>query len=169
MPLTNEQIRRIEKNRLKALEKRTRLLEQRKALLKDAKINKDNAKEQNSKMNKVKGNLIKLALKGDFDVIVHGCNCFCTMGAGIAVAVKSTFPEAYKADLGTIKGDRKKLGSYSSATVEKNGHQITVVNAYTQYHYGGRGNKADYDAITVDDSQIFNRFDSLLLIKYFIM
>ena len=28
------------------------------------------------------GNLIHLAQTRDFDLIVHGCNCFCTMGAG---------------------------------------------------------------------------------------
>lgn len=39
----------------------------------------------------IKGDLIKLALEGEFDVIAHGCNCFCTMGAGIAVAMKNTF------------------------------------------------------------------------------
>ena len=71
------------------------------------------------------------------------------MGAGIALAIKTTFPEAYKADLKTTKGDREKLGHYSSATVEREGHQITIVNAYTQYHYGGPGNKADYDAMKV--------------------
>ena len=32
----------------------------------------------------IKGNLISLALAGEFEVIIHGCNCFCTMGAGIA-------------------------------------------------------------------------------------
>ena len=36
----------------------------------------------------IKGDLIKLALQGEFDVIVHGCNCFCTMGAGIAKSIK---------------------------------------------------------------------------------
>ena len=48
-------------------------------------------------MNVVDGDLIKLALNGTFDVIVHGANCQCTMGAGIAKAIKATFPEAYEA------------------------------------------------------------------------
>lgn len=30
------------------------------------------------------GDLLSLAIDGRFDVIVHGCNCQCTMGAGIA-------------------------------------------------------------------------------------
>lgn len=57
-------------------------------------------------MNVIKGDLIKLALDGRFDVIVHGCNCQCAMGAGIAKSIKETFPEAYKADLATTKGSR---------------------------------------------------------------
>ena len=31
-------------------------------------------------MKEVFGDLIELALVGKFDVIVHGCNCFSTMG-----------------------------------------------------------------------------------------
>lgn len=39
----------------------------------------------------VDGDLINLALEGNFDVIVHGCNCFCTQGAGIAKGMAKTF------------------------------------------------------------------------------
>lgn len=35
-------------------------------------------------MKTIKGDLIQLALANEFDVIIHGCNCFCTMGKGIA-------------------------------------------------------------------------------------
>jgi O-acetyl-ADP-ribose deacetylase (regulator of RNase III) len=55
-------------------------------------------------MKKVKGDLIKLAKEGAFDLIIHGCNCFGTMGAGIARTIKSQFPVAYTADLDTKKG-----------------------------------------------------------------
>ena len=95
----------------------------------------------------IKGDLIKLALEGKFDVIVHGCNCFCTMGAGIAKAIKSEFPEAYEADCRTEKGSKDKLGTYSQATIERDGNEITVINAYTQHDFKGHGMKADYDAI----------------------
>ena len=150
MPLTEDQRRRIEQNRLMAIDKRQRLFKQRKealqiANLKDQKL----LTTKHLKMHKLRGDLIKLALRGEFDVIVHGCNCFCTMGAGIALVIKSTFPDAYQADLKTSKGDRSKLGSYSTATVQNKGNQLTVVNAYTQYHYSGPGNKADYEAIRV--------------------
>ena len=78
-------------------------------------------------MKTIKGDLIKLALDGRFDVIIHGCNCYCTMGAGIAKAIKNIFPEAYDADCKTEKGSKPKLGSYSSARITKNAHEITVI------------------------------------------
>ena len=95
----------------------------------------------------VKGDLIKLALKGNFDLIIHGCNCFCTMGAGIAKTIKQTFPEAYSADLKTRKGDRSKLGTITwIETQSKFGHLI-VVNGYTQFHWKGKEGKVDYAAL----------------------
>ena len=98
-------------------------------------------------MNIIKGDLIKLALDGNFDVIIHGCNCFCTMGAGIAKSIKNEFPQAFKADLATIKGDKTKLGTYSSVCINQNNYKIIIVNAYTQFHWWGNGCKADYNAI----------------------
>ena len=98
-------------------------------------------------MKTVKGDLIKLALEKRFDVIIHGCNCMCEMGAGIAKAIRSQFPEAYEADLQTEKGSREKLGTITHATVKRNEHEVTVVNAYTQYHYMGSGVLVDYDAV----------------------
>ena len=112
-------------------------------------------------MKKVKGDLLELALDGEFDVIVHGCNCFCLMGAGIAKSIKTMFPEAYFADLNTQKGDRGKLGTCSMAMISvsisdnssgisssNNGERLlAVVNGYTQYHWKGAGILADYDAI----------------------
>ncbi|WP_136678720.1 macro domain-containing protein [Neptunomonas sp. XY-337] len=98
-------------------------------------------------MKEITGDLIELAKQGEFDVIVHGCNCFCAMGAGIAAAIKQAFPEAHQADLATAEGQRAKLGTYSSAQVQCGTHQVVVVNAYTQYHWRGRGVLADYTAI----------------------
>ena len=96
----------------------------------------------------VEGDLIKLALEGEFDLIVHGCNCYCTMGAGIAKSIKEYFPEAYEADMNTVAGAREKLGSITSAVTLRNNHQITIVNGYTQYSPSGKGVLVDYEAIT---------------------
>jgi len=96
----------------------------------------------------LKGDLIQLALSGRFDVIIHGCNCFCSMGAGIAQQIKQTFPPAFEADLQTDSGDRDKLGTYSRATVKISKTPLTIINGYTQYHYSGAPVMADYDAIS---------------------
>lgn len=109
-------------------------------------------------MKTVRGDLIKLAMAGEFDVIIHGCNCFCAMGAGIAKAVKTQFPEAFEADRATKEGDRSKLGSFSHADVVRDGHAITIVNAYTQFHYSGTGVIADYGAIRTVFEGIKSRF-----------
>ena len=98
-------------------------------------------------MKTVKGDLIQLALSGKFDVIIHGCNCFCSMGAGIAKQIRETFPIAYQADLETVSGDKKKLGSYSQATLKVKQKPLTIINGYTQYHYAGSMVLADYSAI----------------------
>ncbi|MEN7550935.1 macro domain-containing protein [Rapidithrix thailandica] len=79
----------------------------------------------------------------DFDVIVHGANCFCTMGSGIARQIRQTFPEAFEVDQQTTKGDRDKLGTL---TFTQNTHPI-VVNAYTQYRYGRDKMHCDYEAV----------------------
>ena len=106
----------------------------------------------------VKGDLIKLALDGMFDVIVHGCNCYCVMGAGVAKAIKKVFPEAYKADCESIKGDRDKLGSITFATINRGGVVIIVVNGYTQYHWRGKGELVDYDAIRLVMQEVKSMF-----------
>ena len=98
-------------------------------------------------MNVVDGDLIALALDGRFDVIVHGCNCFCTMGAGVARRIRAEFPEAYAADRSTAPGDRAKLGTISAAHVLRNRRRITIVNAYTQFDWRGKGDVLDYEAL----------------------
>ena len=79
----------------------------------------------------VKGDLIQLAKDGQFDVVVHGCNCMCQMGAGIAKGIKAAFPAAYTADCETEKGDRGKLGTCSTAECSVSDGSVTIVNAYT--------------------------------------
>ena len=109
-------------------------------------------------MNIIKGDLIQLALDGTFDVIIHGCNCQCTMGAGIAKTIRSVFPEAYEADCATEKGDRSKLGSISFTEVNRDNHSITIVNGYTQFHWRGTGGLVDYDAVRSVMKEVCNRF-----------
>lgn len=84
----------------------------------------------------VEGDLIEMAKHGYFDVIVHGCNCFNTMGGGIARTVRDNFPDAYRADQRTKKGDINKLGTCSVGKYN-DGDRISlfIINAYTQFKY----------------------------------
>ena len=97
-------------------------------------------------MKEVRGNLITMAQNGDFDIIVHGCNCFHTMGGGIALQICKTWPQVYGVDCTTIYGDRKKLGTISSIDISNDNSLLTVVNAYTQFRFG-RGKQVSYEAI----------------------
>jgi O-acetyl-ADP-ribose deacetylase (regulator of RNase III) len=100
------------------------------------------------------GDLVEMAKQGQFDVIVHGCNCHCTMGAGIAKIIKKEWPAAYQADLATKKGDRSKLGTYSMATVDG----LTIVNLYTQYNYTRDKVDVEYEALETGLKKIKEEF-----------
>jgi len=105
----------------------------------------------------IKGDLIDLALKGKFDVIAHGCNCFCKQKSGIARQMVENFGtdnfylECYQ------KGDINKLGQidfefFDSNIFENLTNSFTVINCYTQYKYGrnhkdGVQKPLDYDAL----------------------
>lgn len=94
----------------------------------------------------------------NLNVIAHGANCFQTMGSGIALWIKNTFPEAYEADLKySTKGDRNKLGTYSLARVNSNNKNlIYVANLYTQYTMYNKDDKFDIKAFENSLCQLFN-------------
>ena len=89
------------------------------------------------------GNLIDLAEQGEFDIIVHGCNCLNTMGSGIAKEIRERYPQAYEADtkFSQMNTPEEKLGKFSVAfnTFEPEVHQFVIVNAYTQLNFMPRG------------------------------
>lgn len=91
------------------------------------------------------GNLIDLAEAGEFDVIIHGCNCFNTMGGGIAREIRARYPYAAEADNSTIKGNIDKLGSYTAYDTGK----FLIVNAYTQYDMSTGEDVFEYDAFAL--------------------
>ena len=99
----------------------------------------------------IKGDLIKLGKEGMFNIISHGANCLCRMGAGIAYGIAKNFPDAVKADNNTVCGDASKLGDYSAGYHynSDSGEYLTILNCYTQYSYKTEDNQApvDYDAI----------------------
>ena len=89
----------------------------------------------------MQGDLLNLAEQGHFDIILHGCNCFNTMGAGLAKQIKQKYPNVALADAQSVRGDYDKLGTVEFVDVG----EFLVGNAYTQYRYGGK--QADYNAI----------------------
>lgn len=89
-----------------------------------------------------KGNLLDLAEAGEFDIVVQGCNCFNTMGGGIAREIRERFPMAATADNETEKGDYNKLGTYTTAFTGK----FLIVNAYTQYNMSQGDDVFEYTA-----------------------
>ena len=91
----------------------------------------------------VKGDLLEMAANGEFKVIVHGCNCFNSMGAGIAKQIKKRFPSAFREDQRTVKGDKTKLGNFTLGSFG----ELLIVNAYTQYSITSKGEDVfEYDA-----------------------
>lgn len=120
----------------------------------------------------VEGDLISLAREGEFDVIAHGCNCQCIMGAGIAPLMAKAFGcDEFTMEELHFKSDVNKLGTidYENVYLDKrNGDLISaekhsdyedddileliVVNAYTQFDIGrntlqGGRVALDYEAL----------------------
>jgi O-acetyl-ADP-ribose deacetylase (regulator of RNase III) len=122
------------------------------------------------KYTEIQGDLISLAKRGEFDVITHGCNCFCRMGSGIAPLMAAafgcdTFPmenpkthEGMHNKLGAIDFQTRMITTSGSVLTIAEGskhcdmtdHPLHVVNSYTQYHYGHKyGAPLDYDALAL--------------------
>ena len=92
------------------------------------------------------------------DVLIQGCNCFNTMGAGIAKEIKRIFPDAWKADLATIKGDKNKLGTFTFSSNKTKPYYI--VNLYTQYTYWDKQDMFYVDAFYKGMASVIDFFIS---------
>ena len=84
----------------------------------------------------IDGDIVKIFLEGHN--VAHGCNCFHTMGAGLAGQIFTRFYEAYQADMKSEFGDWSKMGDYTKATYAFG----DLINGYTQFR-PGRFPKAD--------------------------
>lgn len=134
-----------------------------------------------SKINYIDGDIIELAETNTFDVIVHGVNCFCTQKAGLAPQMV----KAFKTDTFKFEGIKGKgvIGKLGNIDFEKRyledgkwvkypdeggkwvKKEITVVNAYTQYHYGPKhidetNKPLNYCAFTLCMQKINHTFTS---------
>lgn len=109
----------------------------------------------------IKGDLIKLSLRGQFELIAHGCNCQNVMGGGIAAQIKATFSDAYEIDKlynEEFKHKIEMMGTFSTFwySNEREGDQritFDILNLYTQLFPGlpspGCKIPFDYEAFTV--------------------
>jgi O-acetyl-ADP-ribose deacetylase (regulator of RNase III) len=110
-----------------------------------------------SNIKHVTGNLIDLAEAGNFNVIVHGCNCFTTMGGGIAREIANRYPSAAEADRNYSKhGDYTKLGNWS----EVDTGNFIIINAYTQYNMSSGEDVFEYTAFHLVLQKLAHRFPS---------
>lgn len=78
------------------------------------------------------------------NIIVHQCNCFHTMGGGIAKVIADKYPDAKLMDDLTPLGTRK-LGTYSFAFVDDK--KRIIINMYSQGKYGKKAVFTDYKAM----------------------
>lgn len=105
----------------------------------------------------IKGDLIQNALDSKYDAIAHGCNCYCTMSAGIAAGIRKFFPEATEVDNKTKCGDFKKLGNYTVVDLPT----CSVFNLYTQYNFNHKDKPFVYEAFALALMKMACRLKSL--------
>ena len=89
-----------------------------------------------------KGNLLDLAENGEFDIVVQGCNCFNTMGGGIAREIAERYPMCQEIDRLTERGEYMKLGNWTEFDTGK----FIIINAYTQYNMSQGTDVFEYTA-----------------------
>lgn len=92
------------------------------------------------------GSIITEAKTGAYEVLMHGCNCFGVMGAGVAFQIAQWFPNAKTVDQLTTRGDRSKLGTWSEATHSEAELSFRIFNLYTQFNFGNNVVQFDYAA-----------------------
>lgn len=93
-------------------------------------------------------------LESDCNVIIHCCNCFHVMGAGIAKAIVKKWPDVLRADKQTVHGKESKLGTISVSKTDG----VTVFNLYGQFYYGRGVRNLNYEAL----------YNGLVAVKVFI-
>ena len=113
----------------------------------------------------IEGDLIRLAVWGEFDVISHGCNCYCHMGAGIAPQMARAFgADMFPKEKKKFKADINKLGQIDYRKLPLAGDKsLIVVNSYTQFGHGknhedGVSKPLDYIALIMCMKKINHLF-----------
>ena len=83
--------------------------------------------------------MVEAFKSGGYIALLHQANCFNTMNSGVAREIREQLPEAFAADCMTVKGDVRKLGTFTYAEFHE--YSGFVVNLYGQYNYGKDGKK----------------------------
>lgn len=101
----------------------------------------------------IKGDLIKLAKKSNFNIILHGTNCFKNMEAGIALQIKNHFPHAYLEDRYDKRSVRNKYGdlTYSHDYLSN----TYIVNLYSQCEPGANFNECAFRMSLIKLKMVF--------------
>lgn len=73
--------------------------------------------------------------QSDVTHIVHQANLYHAFESGIAKDIKRLYPYAYQTDLGSLRGDRAKLGAYSRTSA------FTLPVVFNMYSQDGRDPK----------------------------
>jgi len=94
---------------------------------------------------------VKDIFASDTNVIIHQANCFNMFGGGIARRIAQLFPEAEAVDSATKRGDRKKLGNFTVAAINRPEYPNLkyIFNVYGQYDTSSQVRATQYDALTV--------------------
>jgi O-acetyl-ADP-ribose deacetylase (regulator of RNase III) len=101
-----------------------------------------------------KGNLLDLAEAGEFDIVVQGCNCFNTMGGGIAREIAERYPMCAEIDRLTERGEYMKLGNWT----EFDSGKFIIINAYTQYNMSRGTDVFEYIAFGLICQKLHNAY-----------
>jgi O-acetyl-ADP-ribose deacetylase (regulator of RNase III) len=101
------------------------------------------------------GNLLEM---NDIDVIIHTCNLYHTMGAGLAKQIAELYPEVLEADKQTPHGDSSKLGTFSYAKIDGGAYgKKTVINLYSMQGLGTNKRQTHYEAFYLGMEAIHNQ------------
>lgn len=115
------------------------------------------------KLKHMKGNLLDLAEAGEFDIVVQGCNCFNTMGGGIAKEIRNRYREVAEVDWETEQGDYNKLGTWTEGYAWYNqrgddADNFIIINAYTQYNMSTSQDVFEYGAFELILKKLVRRY-----------
>ena len=103
------------------------------------------------------GNIIEMFASGEHDILIHGCNCFHTMGKGLALEIRKRWEQVYADDLKTPYGDHEKLGTFRFVDI---GNMQQVVNFYSQFRYGNKEVNINYAALERGLEHLGNMLDT---------